>query len=81
MSYTRFSSKRYYTKGTSNLYSWWDSEENKIAMVTAGSQCILFIDREDILEFVMRLLSLSGVRLSDDDVKKIAKELDVELQS
>ncbi len=80
MSYTRFASKRRYTYGTSGLYSWWDARENKIALLSSGSDCITFVEREDVLEFIMSLLDMSGVHLSKEDIRKIAKELEVELR-
>ena len=73
MSYTRWAWDRKYTYGESNLYSYY-SARGKIFM---NSQ---FFDREDIFEFIVSVLEHAGIKLTKEQMKKLAKELDVKLR-
>jgi len=81
MSFTRFAWAREYTKGDSNLYAYWDSESDKIAIIsTYGDEITTLIDREDFFELIVSVLSCAGVKLSRKQLKKLADYLKVELR-
>jgi len=81
MSFTRFAWAREYTKGDSNLYAYWDSESDKIAIIsTYGDEITTLIDREDFFELIVSALEYAGIKLSREQLEKLAKSLEVELR-
>jgi len=73
MAYTRIGWIRKHTKGYSNLYSYY-SYKKKLVLNEEE------FDPEDIFEFIIAVLGHAGINLNNEDLKKLADELDVELR-
>jgi len=78
MSYTRFAWARRYTKGDSNLYTYWDSNSNKIMLHSVQGDAL--IDREDFFELIVSVLKHAEINLNKKQLKKLADYLEVELR-
>ena len=79
MSFTRFAWARKYTKGDSNLYTWWDSSD-KIAIVSVYNKEITLVDREDFFELIVSVLRHADIELTKKQLEKLASYLEVELR-
>src|SRR3989344_1323590 len=80
MSYTRSAWKRTYVFGDSHLYSFIGTDGNLWMICSSNEEGFDVIRKEDVFEFVVSVLEHSGIKLGKEQLKKLAKELNVKLR-
>lgn len=80
MSYTRAAWKREYTFGDSHLYSFIGGDDNLWLLCSHNEEGFDVIRKEDVFELIVSILNSANIKLNRDQLKKLAKELEVKLR-
>ena len=78
MSFTRYNWPRKHCEGESNLYSFIHC--GGFIQLDGDKLEALMVEKEDFLEMILGFLHCSGVEVDEEEVKKMAEYLEVELR-